>query len=118
MSDKVTMLCGIPIEDLLAIAKIINCNPNLLEEIKSGYSFGYEKGYEDAMNAINEAICREIAKPIYDSAGTLSIPKIKMEPYKSPKLDISALYRYGHPITEAKGIMVAIKTEKTEEEKK
>ena len=117
MSETVTKVNGIPLDLLIEIARLINGNPKLLEDMANGYAFGYEKGYKDAVKAVKEAVCREITKPIYDNAGTLPIPKIKFEPYKPPT-DISALYRYNQSITAPKGIVVGIKTEKREEEDK
>ena len=120
MSETLTKICGIPIDDLLAIARIINCNPNLLEEISSGYSWGYQKGYEDAVKAFNEKVLNAVKKePIYFKNDDFNIHGFQFEisPIKPPKHDISTLYRHDRPITVPKAMVVSIKTEKTKEEK-
>lgn len=90
--DKQDMICGYKLEELVAIANLLQQNPMLLEDLKEGYKFGYEQGYKHAIEEVNEAVKKEINRivlkdvpiSVCDNAETLPIPKIKFEPMKMP----------------------------------
>ena len=102
-------IAGVPVSDLLFIARILGENPCLLKEIKQGFSFGQAAGYKAGLELfekkVNEAILKMNSEPIrFEREGDFDFTKVKFEipPYKPPQgetFDFARHYRADITIT-------------------
>lgn len=116
-------IAGVPVSDLLFIAKALGDNPCLIEQIKDGYSFGHAVGYNAGLalfeKKMHEAILRMSSESIRLERGDdFDFTKVKFEipPYKPQDVDNARLY--GVKITDTPQYIKAVNPSTDGDDKK
>ena len=108
-------IAGVPVSDLLFIAKIVGDKPCLIEQIKDVYAFGHAVGYNAGLalfeKKLHEAILRMSSEPIRLERGDdFNFTKVKFEipPYEQQEVDWDNVRLYGVKISDVPQYIKAV----------